>query len=431
MRPTNTPEELQKAYRAIAAIVIVVLVGGGLTLAVRASYGAFSDDMVVHLTLRRAGQALHAGSDVKYRGVNVGKVRSVHLVDRKVEVALQLHRSVKVPNDTVASVRAKTLFGEKYVQLAVRRNDEPPYLKDGDHVRSGGTGTEVDELIDGTDHLFRSVDANELATLMTELSKAARGEGRKVATLIDKSVPAAAAFSDTIDAQVRAVQSLERFTREYRDIAPSFNGTSRNLNQLLPTFNAAQDDFRRLLDTLRPFSDHLADFVEVTETDVDKILTEGGNIARVVSARKAEISQSIEGLARYTYVLSHAVSPETLPDGSHFGYLKLFIDVGDLQDLICKAFGPTGPGSQLAPVLTALAAVAPQLACTSSGQPAAPVKKSATPAPGRSPEAGRSGTPDPSAALNDEVMGALSRPDQSVGSGSVNSLLSPLLGGGA
>ena len=435
MQLSNTPEELQKAYRAIAAIVVVVLMVAGVTVAVRASYGAFSDDMVVHATFARAGQSLHAGSDVKYRGVNVGKVRSIKLVHRKVEVALQIHKDEQVPKSTTAAVRAKTLFGEKYVELAVRKGDPAPYLADGDRVRSGGVGTEVDALVDGTDHLLRSVDTNELATLMDELTKAYQGEGTRVARLIDKAVPAAAVFDETLDAQLKAVDSLDRFTAEYRDIGPDVNAISGSLNEFLPTFNAARADFERLLQTLKPFSDHLADFVETNEPNIDRLLDDGDNIVRVLSARKVNISQSIEGLARYTYVLSHAVSKEQLPDGTRFGYLKLFIDVGDLQQLICATLGPTGAGAQLGPVLDALAAVAPQLACNGDGVTGASSKPPSSTAIGSSPNGAGGASPtsagsnDPAAGLTDTVLGQVGKPDQSVGSGSVNSLLTPLLGG--
>lgn len=434
MQLSNTPEELQKAFRAIASIVVVVLVTATAAVAVRASYGAFSDDMKVHTSFARAGQALHPGSDVKYRGVNIGKVRSVRLHDRRVQVVLQIHKTARIPTRTAASVRAKTLFGEKYIQLSVQGHDDPPYLRDGDAVRSAGTGTEVDALVDGTDHLFRSVDVKELATLMDELTRAYQGEGTRVAALIDKSVGAAHAFNDTLDAQLRAIDSLQRFTREYRDIGPDINAISGNLNEFLPTFNAARADYERLLTTLTPFAEHLADFVEVNETDIDKIMDDGDNIVRVLSARKADISASIRGLARYAYVLSHAISKEQLPDGSRFGYLKLFIDVGDLQELVCAALGPTSQASQLSQVREALAAVAPQLACEGdAGSPGAGLPAGSTgssgPAAPRSAGSG-SAASDPAATLTNTVLGAVGRPDQAVGSGSINSLLTPLLGGG-
>lgn len=412
---STTPEEIQKAYRAIAAIVVVVLLAGGATVAVRAAYGAFSDDMLVTTRFARAGQALRPTSDVKYRGVNVGKVRSVELVDREVEVVLQLRPSARIPTDTSATVRPKTLFGEKYVELAVTE-DRGSYLADGDDIEATGTGTEVETLLDSTDRLLRSIDVEELAVLMDELTQAAQGEGDNVARAIDRGVQATAVFDETLDAQLRAVDSLRRFTEQYRDIGPQINAVTGNLNELLPTFNAARADYERLLVTLRPFADHLADFIEVNEADLDTLLDNGDNIVRVLTARKENISETVYGLSRYMQAFAGAISEEQLPDGSRFGYLKVFIEAGDLQQLICNTLGPTGPGAPLAAVVDALAAVAPILACEGGAGAGA-----------GTPEAG---LPDPLAAVTDGVVGQLAQPDAATPTGTVEDVLAPALGAG-
>ncbi|WP_421121524.1 MCE family protein [Aquihabitans daechungensis] len=338
----HSPDEAKLAYRAMASLAIVALVAAGATVAVRAAYGAFSDDFTVRARFARAGQGLRSGSDVKYRGVNVGEVRSLELEDRQVDVAIDLRKDVEIPADTTATVRPKTLFGEKYVELAVRPKGGP-YLKDGDRLKAGGTGLEVEELVDTTDDLLRQVDEEQLATLMDELVQASRGEGDRVARLIDRSVAATAVMDDTLEAQLRAIDSFARFTREYRDIGPSLNSINANLNELLPTFNAAREDYERLLVTLKPFADHLAEFIDVNEADIGALLADGNNIVRVLTARKANISETIRGLDTYTATLADAIAPGTLPDGSRYGNLKLFIDLSQIQDLLCMVLAPARP----------------------------------------------------------------------------------------
>jgi len=412
--PSNTPEELTKAYRAIAALVVVVLVAGLATVAVRSAYGAFSDDFQVKTRFQRAGQALKPGSDVKYRGVTVGKVRSIKLVDRQVDVVLQLHKDAKVPRTTSATVRPKTLFGEKYVELAVEAKDEAgPYLHGGDRVRAAGTGEEVEQLLDSTDKLLRSVDIDEVATLMDELTRAAQGEGDDVARLIDRSVGATAVIRDTLDAKLQAIDSLQRFAREYRDVGPQINAVAGNLNELLPSFNAARADYERLLVTLRPFADHLSDFIDVNEANIDKLLDNGDNIVRVLTARKKNISETVYGLSRYMQAFAGAIGEEQLPDGSRFGYLKVFVEAGDLSALICNTLGPTGAVADLSAVREALAAIAPVLKCKGDGATTA-----------------GSTTANPLTALTDGVTDQLAQPDTAAPTGSVADVLSPALGGG-
>jgi len=421
----HSPEDVRLAYRAMASLVIVALVAAGATVAVRAAYGAFADDFTVKTRFARAGQGLRSGSDVKFRGVNVGKVKSVTLRDRQVDVVLELQDSAKVPADTTATVRPKTLFGEKYVELAVKPMGGP-YLEDGDELAPGGTGLEVEGLIDTTDDLLRQVDADQLATLMDELVQASRGEGDRVAKLIDRSVEATAVIDDTLEAQLRAIDSFARFVREYRDIGPSINSINGNLNELLPTFNAAREDYERLLATVRPLADHLAEFIDVNEADIDALLADGDNIVRVLTARKENISETIRGLDVYTATLADAIAPGTLPDGSRFGNLKLFIDLSQIQDLLCMVLGPSSPGADLSAVREALAARVPELACPGDGGAASTAGGGgSTPAQPEAPAPSGTAVPtDPVTALTSE----LASPDPDSSGGTVGDLLVPLLG---
>lgn len=68
MSAVHTAEQATKAKRLLVSLLIVGLVAAASTTAVRAAYGAFSDDVEVRTRFATAGQALRSGSDVKYRG---------------------------------------------------------------------------------------------------------------------------------------------------------------------------------------------------------------------------------------------------------------------------------------------------------------------------------------------------------------------------
>ncbi|MCU1350956.1 MAG: MCE-family protein Mce1A, partial [Acidimicrobiales bacterium] len=370
----HTPEDLGKAYRVLAALIISVLVASAVTVGVRASYGAFSKDFRVVGTFPKAGQALAQGSDVKYRGVTVGKVRKVELVDRRARITLTLHRGVEIPAAARATVRPKTLFGEKYVDLAGK--GDGPYLHNGSRLQSTGVSEEVEGLVSGLDHLLRGIDKTELATLMTELTQAAQGNGDNVARSIDRGMAASTVLNDTLSAQMTALDSFARFTRQYRDIAPDFNGIGTNLNRYLPVFNQARADFERLLRTLRPFADHMADFLETNEPNIYSLLDNGDNIVRVIVAHKKDISDVVYGLSQYTFKFAKAASIERLPDGSQMGYFKLFIDLPDVRQMLCSILSAPVDQTQLAQLRDALGQANPLLSCgpsapSAGGRPAA------------------------------------------------------------
>ncbi len=122
---------------ALAAIVAVVYF-----LALYLG-GAFLPGYEVTAHFARAGQLLRSGSDVKLRGVLVGSVSTIEVERRtgKARIGLRLFEEHEVPENVEAAVRAKTLFGEKYIDVDLTDTDEQdgPFFEAGDEFAAGNT----------------------------------------------------------------------------------------------------------------------------------------------------------------------------------------------------------------------------------------------------------------------------------------------------
>ena len=415
--------DLRKAYRAIAALSVTVLVIAGVTVGLRATYGYFSDDMKVTGTFPRASQALKKGSDVKYLGVSIGKVKRIHLRDdHKVDITLAISKSAKVPSNVEASIQPNTFFGDKFVSLDVQGRESGPWLKNGSKLEHTSSGEEVEQLIGQANTLLGGINTTDLTTLVQELTQFSKGEGSKVAENIQIGVQAANSFNDTLDAQLKALDSLTAFQASIAGLGPSLNAISNDLNVALPTFNTARADFTRALALLRPFADNLASLISVNRPDLDRIFNDGDNIARVVISQQKEIGQTIFGLSRYVYKFGSGASADTEPDGSKFAYFKQILDANDITTLLCGVIGPPEPGlstlqAQLIPLLAAVSGG--KIDCTKYTSPA-----STTPAAAQVSQANGSGQN-----LTNQVYGSLGQPDQSQPTtlqGIVNQLLAGL-----
>lgn len=336
---------MPRAHRAAAALALALLLISVAVLFVKGAYGTFSNQYHLVADFAHAGQLLTPGSNVKYRGVNIGKVDSVHLVDRRVQVRVSIDRGFEVPQDTKATVRPKTLFGEKYVDFAFPNGQSPPFLRPNGHITKTAASEEVEGLFEGTVPLLSRIDATELATIVDELSKGLEGEGEALSKSLRDGVQLANLFADTIDAQTHALDSFARFQDAIRTVGPDLNAISANSNLALPEFNQARGDYTRLLTTLKPFADNLADVLRVYRPDIDAILTQGDNVVRVLLARQADISNTISGAYRYALKFSRGTSAETLPNGSKFAYFKNFVLFSDVQNLVCASLAPPQPGA--------------------------------------------------------------------------------------
>jgi phospholipid/cholesterol/gamma-HCH transport system substrate-binding protein len=88
---------------------------------------------------------LKPGDPVEIAGVKVGKVESIALADDRARLGLRIADHVKLQEDTIASVRARGLIGDKYIVLAPGGSDR--ILKPGDKIRETESPPDISDLI--------------------------------------------------------------------------------------------------------------------------------------------------------------------------------------------------------------------------------------------------------------------------------------------
>jgi phospholipid/cholesterol/gamma-HCH transport system substrate-binding protein len=87
-----------------------------------------------------------SGADVQIAGVTVGKVRQLSLnKDNRAVVGLQIDRGVKVPLDSIASVKSTGIIGDKFIQISLG-GDEILY-KPGETIVDTESAVDLESLI--------------------------------------------------------------------------------------------------------------------------------------------------------------------------------------------------------------------------------------------------------------------------------------------
>ena len=115
-------------------------------------------------------------ADVRLAGVNVGKVKKKELDKRGASTIVEFElkpQYAPIPKDSKAMLRAKTLFGETYVQLSTG-SKRTGALQDGDTISSKQLEptVELDEIFTSFDEPTRRA----FQEWMRELAKASKGE---------------------------------------------------------------------------------------------------------------------------------------------------------------------------------------------------------------------------------------------------------------
>ncbi|HWW53588.1 MAG TPA: hypothetical protein VNY84_07460, partial [Acidimicrobiales bacterium] len=115
------------------------------------------------------------------------------------------------------------------------------------------------------------------------------------------------------------------------------------------TLNAAEANFQRALDALTPFANKLANFIAQEKPDITRLLDQGDNVVRLLTAREPQLEQVVVGLSQYLFKFAAGRGPETFPNGSKFAFFKNFVMFSDVNNLICGVL--TQGGATVAPIL--------------------------------------------------------------------------------
>jgi phospholipid/cholesterol/gamma-HCH transport system substrate-binding protein len=129
------------------AVGVFVLLGATALAYLSLSLGAIEiapRRYQLHARFASAGD-LKRGAVVKLAGVKVGEVRAIGLVEYAAEVLLSIDRDVKLPADTIASIRTLGLLGDSYVSLSPGAADTD--LADGGRLQETRAPVDLLDLL--------------------------------------------------------------------------------------------------------------------------------------------------------------------------------------------------------------------------------------------------------------------------------------------
>jgi phospholipid/cholesterol/gamma-HCH transport system substrate-binding protein len=353
---------MTRLQRSLAAVSVIVGLMGVTVLSVRASYGAFHHGYTLTGTFDQAAYGVEPGVQVEHHGIQVGRVTSVHLVDHRAQLILSINKGFRIPQSVVADIRPRSIFGDPFVDMSFPDAAPGPYLVAGARLADTRVDSQLGDLIASTVPLLRTVNGQELATIVSELAKANANEGGTIRAAIDNGAQLATLYASTIAAQEQALDAFAQFQAALAPTGLNLDAIAANSNVALPTLNAAEADFQRALDALTPFANKLANFIAQEKPDLVRLLDQGDNVVRLLTAREPQLEQVVSGAAEYLFKFAAGRGPETFPNGSKFAYFKNFIMFSQVNALVCGLL--TQGGATIAPVLALVSSPGGAIDCS-------------------------------------------------------------------
>jgi virulence factor Mce-like protein len=333
---------VRKAVGPIALAALVV----GMFFGLKARYGNYNHYYYVKVNVARAGQLLRVGTDVRERGVVIGKVSDIALANPAdnnphAELTLQIEPQYRIPQNTQAFVDLKTLLGDKYVDLR-SQSFSGPWLHNDARI-TGQVGPELEDVLQSGVHIFNAIRPTDLATVVGNLAQAAQGHGQDVARNIQSNAQLSTIFASTLPPQLRALRDFDVIFLALKSRAVDLNRLADMVNQGAPVYASARA--HRLLDqalaAVTPFAQNLADLLIYQKSDWDRMMSSGDAVLQTISLHAQGLHDLIHGL--YVYVHKLGGKPPYLSDGSGMAPFSNFSGGTSFTETIHQLCGTLPP----------------------------------------------------------------------------------------
>jgi len=279
--------ESKVKFAAVGAFVIVLtiaMIGGALWLSSGKYYRKAYDTYETYMTESVAGLSLNA--PVRYRGVDVGRVRTIMLAPGNVEqvrLTLDIERGTPVKEDTLATLRTQGLTGIAFVELSAGHRDSPALrARPGEpYPVIASVPSLIEHLESATPVLLANLKrmTDNLNALLDDPNRRAVGETlANLAVLTRTLAERSSAIDATLGNAARTLDNATRVTAELPLLVQRFERTADALERMAGEVAGAGASARGVLDGARSTLDgsrsDLTQFTGMTLPEVRELVAE-------------------------------------------------------------------------------------------------------------------------------------------------------------
>lgn len=175
-----------RLWQSLVGVILVLLITVAYLFNSVLDTPLLGGTKVVKVEMTATG-GLFEGSAVTYRGVKIGKVRTIKLTSTGVVATIAITADDKIPLSSVAKVRSLSPVGEQYLDFQPA-STAGPYIKDGSVIPASSTDLPktLASTVIAVNKVLDQVDAGQLHTVLTELSTGLAGTGEDLGKLVDQ-----------------------------------------------------------------------------------------------------------------------------------------------------------------------------------------------------------------------------------------------------
>jgi phospholipid/cholesterol/gamma-HCH transport system substrate-binding protein len=174
--------DAKRSHVRIAAAILAAILLAATVFTYLSYTAAFTPTDTVTVTSPRAGLVMESDAKVKYRGIQIGEVKSIEYAGDQAKLTLDIDSNQLnyIPANAIVHIGGTTIFGAKAVEFVQPENPVGTSLKPGAHVQASAVQLEVNTLFQTLTDVLHKVDPINLNATLSALAEGLRGNGDDV-----------------------------------------------------------------------------------------------------------------------------------------------------------------------------------------------------------------------------------------------------------
>ena len=266
--------------RRVAAVLIALLVAGGLSACSRADA---ADNLTLTAYFDKA-VSLYESTSVRVLGLPAGKVTDIEVEGTRVKVVMDIKGDVPLPADVNATLVPLSLIGERYVQLFPAWTEGQPRVKDGDVIPLERTTipVEPDEALAAVKKFLDTLDPQATGNLVQNLADGLEGNGAGLNQALAGIADLTTTFAEKDREIVAIVDNFDDFTATLRTRETQLGRVMDRFAELAALLADERREIEKLVSSLTDVSRTGFDLVSEHASRLDTDLTTLTNTLRSV-----------------------------------------------------------------------------------------------------------------------------------------------------
>lgn len=239
----------KRSHVRIAAAILTALILASAMLTYLSYTAAFTSTDTVTVTSPRAGLGMAEDNKVKYRGIQIGKVKDIEYAGDQAKLTLAIDSSQMrhIPSNAVVRIAGTTIFGTKAVEFVPPDKPVGTSLRSGAHVQASSVQLEANTLFQTLTDVLHKINPVELNAALSAVAEGLHGRGEDLGSLLGGTNQLLAQLNPKMPTLQANFQQTAAVANIYADAGPDLVTILDNVPSISNTIVDQQDNLNATL----------------------------------------------------------------------------------------------------------------------------------------------------------------------------------------